>query len=193
MGCVAGACSSGRPLYCTADTLHSASGSCNATTMHHSHLLPPTLRTLTHTAPHQPSQFPSVHALCVCISWSIWACKIREEVKEEAQTPVDSRWQQRLSLECYTLNTLSTLWDTLSTPPCWASSQSVWMARPRWSACSCWLCRSGTDRRPPLLLSVGTDSSELPCKAAAQPWAVGGWKQTGEGHSYKQLLRFLNE
>lgn len=43
--CVAGACRSERPLYCTAGTLHSASGSCNATTMHHSHLLPPTLRT----------------------------------------------------------------------------------------------------------------------------------------------------
>lgn len=40
--CVAGVCRSERPLYCTADTLHSASGSCNATTMHHSHLLPPT-------------------------------------------------------------------------------------------------------------------------------------------------------
>lgn len=50
VGCVAG-CRLGRPLYCTADTLHSASGSCNATTMHHSHLRPPTH---THTSPRQP-------------------------------------------------------------------------------------------------------------------------------------------
>lgn len=50
--CVAGACRSGRPLYCTADTLHSASGSCNATTMHHSHLLPPARCAHTHTSAH---------------------------------------------------------------------------------------------------------------------------------------------
>lgn len=67
VGCVEGACRLGRPLYCTADTLHSASGSCNATTMHHSHLLPPTLRT--HTQPHvnlYPT--PTKYAWCVFVS-----------------------------------------------------------------------------------------------------------------------------
>lgn len=67
MGCVAGACRSGRPLYCTADTLHSASGSCNATTMHHSHLLPPTLRT--HTQPHVSLPWPQLSMQCVHAWW----------------------------------------------------------------------------------------------------------------------------
>lgn len=65
--------------------------------------------------------------------------------------------------------------DSWSTPPCWASCLGAWTARPRWSACSCWPGRSGTGRRPHPPPSAGTDWSGPPCRAAARPWAAGGW------------------
>lgn len=102
---VAGACRSGRPLYCTADTLHSASGSCNATTMHHSHLLPPNCaHTHKHTA-HISLPLPQMSMQCmwVCVckmnlrthqSIERWACSSSGYVCE---TPEEKQTQSRSS------------------------------------------------------------------------------------------------
>lgn len=111
------------------------SGSCNATTMHHSHLLP------THTA--HARTLTHRQAICnqVIVSFS----------------PLAGRLRSRF------------------TSPCWASRRGAWTARQRWSACSRWPGRSGRGRRPLPPLSAGTDWSGPLCRAAARPWAVGGW------------------